>query len=213
MKYFEQTLVTFIWNTCNICNISIYFCNIRMKALGTYLWNIWNTWNIRLQHALSAQRNISLLRRRMEARRCVKFIGGSVLATLVGGGPAAVAARCGKEAASLTIEKGSHIHQGATHVGPTALVCPWRGPSAPLRRHVEGRLGFCVVARSCWGHARGRCVATLDACPHHNKRDGGNSAGGTWERKRRQGHTRETSGGQWRSQKLSIGGLVEEFQP
>ena len=35
MKYFEQTLATCLWNTCNICNICkhppIYFCNIKMK--------------------------------------------------------------------------------------------------------------------------------------------------------------------------------------
>jgi hypothetical protein len=33
MKHFEQTLATYLWNTCNIYNIWINFCNIQMKHL------------------------------------------------------------------------------------------------------------------------------------------------------------------------------------
>jgi hypothetical protein len=33
MKYWEQKLATYVYNYCNICNISIYFCNIHMKHL------------------------------------------------------------------------------------------------------------------------------------------------------------------------------------
>jgi hypothetical protein len=47
---------------------------------------------------LSAQHNISLLLKRMEARRHMEFTGGSGSTTLVGCGLAATAARRGKEA-------------------------------------------------------------------------------------------------------------------
>ena len=33
MKHWEQTVATYVYNHCNICNIPIYFCNIRMKHL------------------------------------------------------------------------------------------------------------------------------------------------------------------------------------
>ena len=52
------------------------------ETLETY------TWNMCFQH------NISLLLGRMEARQCAR---GSGLAALVGGGPAAVAARRGED--------------------------------------------------------------------------------------------------------------------
>jgi hypothetical protein len=33
MKHLEQTLVTYMYSHCNICNIPIYFCNISMTHL------------------------------------------------------------------------------------------------------------------------------------------------------------------------------------
>ena len=33
MKHWEQTFATYVYGYCNICNIPIYFCNIRMKGL------------------------------------------------------------------------------------------------------------------------------------------------------------------------------------
>jgi hypothetical protein len=33
MKHLEQTLVTYVYNRCNMCNIPIYLFNIRMKHL------------------------------------------------------------------------------------------------------------------------------------------------------------------------------------
>jgi hypothetical protein len=33
MKYLKQTLVTYVYSHCNVCNISIYFCNIYTKHL------------------------------------------------------------------------------------------------------------------------------------------------------------------------------------
>jgi hypothetical protein len=33
MKHWEQTFEMYVYNHCNICNILIYFCNIRMKHL------------------------------------------------------------------------------------------------------------------------------------------------------------------------------------
>ena len=33
MKHLEQTLATYVYSHCNICNISIYFCTIYMKHL------------------------------------------------------------------------------------------------------------------------------------------------------------------------------------
>jgi hypothetical protein len=33
MKHSEHTLETYVYSHCNMCNISIYFCNIKMKQL------------------------------------------------------------------------------------------------------------------------------------------------------------------------------------
>ena len=33
MKHWKQTFATYVYNHCNICNISIYIYNIRMKQL------------------------------------------------------------------------------------------------------------------------------------------------------------------------------------
>jgi hypothetical protein len=33
MKHWRHTLATYVYNHCNICNIPIYFCNIRVKQL------------------------------------------------------------------------------------------------------------------------------------------------------------------------------------
>jgi FtsZ-interacting cell division protein YlmF len=61
-----------------MCNILIYFYNIHMKHLQ-HISEIYETLETyaSLQHALSTQCNISMLLGRMEARRCVDFIGGN----------------------------------------------------------------------------------------------------------------------------------------
>jgi hypothetical protein len=33
IKHLEQTLTTYVYSHCNICNIPIYFCNIHIKQL------------------------------------------------------------------------------------------------------------------------------------------------------------------------------------
>ena len=33
MKHLEHTLETYVYSHCNMCNIPIYFCNIKMKHL------------------------------------------------------------------------------------------------------------------------------------------------------------------------------------
>jgi hypothetical protein len=33
MKHLEQTFEIYLYSHCNICNITIYFCNIHMKHL------------------------------------------------------------------------------------------------------------------------------------------------------------------------------------
>jgi hypothetical protein len=33
MKHLEHTLETYVYSKCNVCNISIYLCNIKMKHL------------------------------------------------------------------------------------------------------------------------------------------------------------------------------------
>jgi hypothetical protein len=33
MKHLEQTVATYVYSLCNVCNILIYFCNIHMKHL------------------------------------------------------------------------------------------------------------------------------------------------------------------------------------
>ena len=94
-----------MYNHCNICNITIYFCNIHMKHLQHTYKTSETLENIRLHHALSAQ-PISLLLGRMKAHRFVEFIRGSGPAALVGSGLEAFVgngleaaiARCGKEA-------------------------------------------------------------------------------------------------------------------
>jgi hypothetical protein len=75
IKYWEYKLTTYVYNHCNIYNIPIHFCNIRMKnlqytsktseTLETYACN------------MRFQRNISLLLRRTEACRRVEFTWGS----------------------------------------------------------------------------------------------------------------------------------------
>jgi hypothetical protein len=72
MKHLEHMLATYMYNHCNMCNITIYFCNIHMKhlqhtseTLKTYSCN------------MCFQRNNSLLLGIMEARWCVVFTGGS----------------------------------------------------------------------------------------------------------------------------------------
>jgi hypothetical protein len=33
MRHLEQTLETYMYSHCNMCNITVYFCNIKMKHL------------------------------------------------------------------------------------------------------------------------------------------------------------------------------------
>jgi len=90
MKHWEHNLATYVYNYCNMCNITIYFCNIHMMK---HLQHTYETLeNICLQHALLAQHNISLLLGKMEARQLVEFTGGSGPTALVGGGSPAPAA-------------------------------------------------------------------------------------------------------------------------
>jgi hypothetical protein len=81
MKHLEPTLATYMYNYCNMCNIPI---NIHMKhlQLTSETSKIIETYACNMHF----QRNISLLLRRMEARRRVEFTRGSSLAVLVGGG-------------------------------------------------------------------------------------------------------------------------------
>ena len=64
MKHWEQTLATYIYNHCNICNILIYFCDICMK----HLQHTSETSEILKTYACNMrfQRNIILLLGRME---------------------------------------------------------------------------------------------------------------------------------------------------
>jgi uncharacterized membrane protein YGL010W len=63
MKHLEHTLETYAYSHRNMCNITIYFCNIDIKHL---------------KHAFatcSFSTNISLLLQRMEACQHVEVIG------------------------------------------------------------------------------------------------------------------------------------------
>ena len=86
MKYFKQTLATYMYSHCNMCNIPIYFCNIYMKqlqhtsetseTLDTHFCN------------MCFQLNISSLLGRMEAHwhadfTGVELVGGAKLAAPV----------------------------------------------------------------------------------------------------------------------------------
>ena len=65
MKHLEHTLETYVYSHCNMCNVPIYFCNIKMKhlqhldktseTLKTYACN------------MGFQRNVIVLLGRMEA--------------------------------------------------------------------------------------------------------------------------------------------------
>ena len=98
MEHLERALATYVYNHCNMCNITIYFFNIHMK----HLQHISETSETIKTYSCNMhfQRNISLLLGRTEARRCVVFTGGSGPVAFVGGGPTAVVARCGKEASA-----------------------------------------------------------------------------------------------------------------
>jgi hypothetical protein len=37
MKHLKRTLATYMYNHCNMCNITIYFCNIHMKHLVVHV--------------------------------------------------------------------------------------------------------------------------------------------------------------------------------
>ena len=106
MKHLEQTLATYVYIHCNMCNITIYFCNIQMKHLQ-------HIHTKHLQHTsetsepietysynMRFQRNISLLLGRMEARQYVVFTGGSGPTTFVGGEPVVVTTRREREASA-----------------------------------------------------------------------------------------------------------------
>jgi hypothetical protein len=63
MKHFQQTLATYVYSYCNICNIRIYFCNIYMK----YLQHTSETSEKIEMYVCNMrfQRNISLMRSRV----------------------------------------------------------------------------------------------------------------------------------------------------
>ena len=146
MKHLELTLATYVYNHCNMCNITIYFYNIHMEHLQhtSQISEIIETYSCNI----CFECNISLLLGRMEARRCVVFTGGSGLAVLVGGGPAAVAACRGMEASAARLGEGSSTPR---LVGPVAERHAWQGqrPSGAPRRRPRAAL------RRASGHALG----------------------------------------------------------
>ena len=70
MKHFEQTIATYVYSHCNMCNILTYFYNNNIKYLQ-YTFEIFETYICNI----CFQRNISLLLGRMEAHRRVEFTG------------------------------------------------------------------------------------------------------------------------------------------
>jgi hypothetical protein len=93
-KHLERMLATYVYDYCNMCNITIYFCNIHMEHLQhtSEIFETIKTYSCNIRF----QCNISLLLGRMEAHRCVVFTGGSGPAALVGGEQAVVAVRRGR---------------------------------------------------------------------------------------------------------------------
>jgi hypothetical protein len=65
MKHSENTLEIYVYSHCNMCNILIYFCNIKMK----YLQHLDETLETCVCN-IDFQRGVILLLRRMEACRC-----------------------------------------------------------------------------------------------------------------------------------------------
>jgi hypothetical protein len=65
MKHSENTLEIYVYSHCNMCNIPIYFCNIKMK----YLQHLDETLETCVCN-IDFQRSVILLLRRMEACRC-----------------------------------------------------------------------------------------------------------------------------------------------
>jgi hypothetical protein len=57
IKHWEQKLATYVYNHCDICNIPIYFCNIRVKHLQ-HTFKTFRTLeiyacNMRFQHSVT----------------------------------------------------------------------------------------------------------------------------------------------------------------
>jgi hypothetical protein len=101
MKHLERTLATYVYKHCNMCNITIYFCNIHMKHLQ-HTSEIFETIKI-YSCNMRFQRNMSFATRQnggSSPRRRVVFNRDSALAILVHGGPTVVAARRGREASA-----------------------------------------------------------------------------------------------------------------
>jgi hypothetical protein len=154
MKHFEQSLATFSWNTCNICNIPIYFCNIHMKHL---------------QHTSETSKthesNISMLLGRMEARRSVEFNGGS--------GPATTSARRGKEAAPTRLGEGSRSAREPLMLALPRLSARDRGHRhrcTVVSRAARASLSWPTHAEAT-AHIEAIAPPCQDAHPHHRERE------------------------------------------
>jgi hypothetical protein len=80
MKYLENTLETYIYIYCNMCNIPIYFWNIPIYFSNIDIKHLQHTFETPETFEtyvcnMRFQRNISLPLRRMEARRRVEVTG------------------------------------------------------------------------------------------------------------------------------------------
>jgi hypothetical protein len=131
MKHLKQTLATYVYNHCNMCNITIYFCNIYLK----HLRHTSETYSCDMRF----QRNISLLLGRIEAHHRVVFTGGGGSATLLRGGPVIVAACRGREASAARAARRPRPH----NLGRAAGCHTWkaRKTSATTQRHPLAVLG------------------------------------------------------------------------
>jgi hypothetical protein len=80
MKQSEHTLETYVYNHCNMCNISIYFCNTDIKHCNIPLKHLKHLKHTFATRAFSI---ISPCYLGMEDRRRVEFTDGAKLTALV----------------------------------------------------------------------------------------------------------------------------------
>jgi hypothetical protein len=70
MRHCGQTLTTYVYNHCNICNIFDLLLQNPYETIGPYIYTFQRFEHLTYTRSMYFQCNISLLLGRMEARRC-----------------------------------------------------------------------------------------------------------------------------------------------
>jgi hypothetical protein len=166
LKKLERTLATYMYKHCNICNITIYFCNIHMKRLQhtSRIFETIETYSCNMRF----QRNMSFATWQnggSSPRWCVVFTGGSGLTMLVGGGPT------GREASAAQVTRRPRprdlertASRGAWQ-GRQPSAATWRRPCAVLGKasgQAEGQQPCARRKRNEWIGISGWAIFVLE---------------------------------------------------